>query len=179
VLQFEFATHPKAGLIKAKEEMTKNRKNKYQLGSIVAIPLPDGRYSYARIFEDLMLGVYDHVTSILESTSVVTEKSISFFQGCTDKSIRSGEWPIIGEKPFDSTEESWAPPQATWYSRESNEWTTGTPKVNHRAGTHDATLDQVVGMDVMSFCQKPDLLIKIIMDRVIDKNHEPYRVRAS
>lgn len=37
-------------------------KRKYALGSIVAIPLPDGRFAYAKVFNDSNFGIYDVVS---------------------------------------------------------------------------------------------------------------------
>src|SRR4051812_2656797 len=86
------------------------RKSKYQIGAIVAVPLPGGKYAFAKIYKDLHLAVYDLVSNKIESFEDVISHKISFFLAVTDRPIKSGDWPVIGQQPFPDEESSWAPP---------------------------------------------------------------------
>src|SRR5216683_2727187 len=49
------------------EKMTnKKSKPKYKVGAVVAVPLPDGRFAFAKVFRDTDLGVYDFVSKKIE-----------------------------------------------------------------------------------------------------------------
>jgi len=160
--------------------MARKSRKKYQVGSVIAIPLPDGRFGFAKAFNDFDWGVYDLVTEGMLGLESVTKHPFSFFQACTDSAVNDGSWPVIGQEPFSSVEDAWGPPKATMYVRDSNEWTMGgVPRVSYQGETMIATLDDVVGMDIASFCHRPDLLVKLIIDRVIKGNHDQYRVRSS
>jgi len=102
-----------------------------------------------------------------------------FYQASTDQAIKNGEWPVIGTENFTDPESAWGPPQATCYVRETNEWTMGgIPRIDYKSEMHTATLEQVQGLDIMSVCHRPELLVKIIVDRLINGNHEQYKVRS-
>lgn len=159
--------------------MIKSRKQKYTVGNIIAIPLLDGRFAYAKMFNDCLFGVYDLISVGLIPVTEVIRSSFAFHQSSTDLAIKSGEWAVIGSEPFADADSAWAPPQATCYVRETNEWTMGgIPRVDYRGQMQVATLDEVRGLDIMSVCHRPELLVEIIVDRLINGNHEQYKVRS-
>jgi Immunity protein 26 len=159
--------------------MTKVKKQKYSEGSIIAIPLPDGRYAFAKAFQPLNFGIYDLVTHEILPVEMVVQHPISFYQVSTDSAIKSGDWKVIGEEPFASKEDSYIPPMATCYIKETDEWTMGgVPRIQYKDDMHIATAEQVRGMDIFSVCHKPELMVKIIVDRLINGNHDAYKVPA-
>lgn len=159
--------------------MTKISKKKYTEGSIIAIPLPDGRYAFAKAYREPTFGIYKLISNEIPPLEVVTQSPFAFFQASTDIAIKKGEWPVIGEQPFKHPDDTWGPALATFYVRETNEWTVWeTPHVDYRGQILKATLEQVKDMDIMSVCIKPEQLVEIIIDRVIHGNHEPYKVRS-
>ena len=159
--------------------MAKSSKQKYTLGSVMAIPLPDGRFAYAKAFNDSTFGIYDLVSNGLLPIADVIHNRFSFYQASTDVAIKSGEWTVIGAEPFADEDSTWPPPQATCYVRETNEWTMGgIPRVDQRGQMRVATLDEVRGLDIMSVCHRPELLVERIVDRLINGNHDEYKVRS-
>lgn len=159
--------------------MAKASKQKYTLGSIIGIPLPDGRFAYVKVFNDSTFGIYDLLSNALLPIVDVIRNRFSFYQASTDVAIKSGEWPVIGAEPFADEDSAWPPPQATCYVRETNEWTMGEiPRLNDRGQMRVATLDEVRGLDIMSVCHRPELLVKIIVDRLVNGNHDQYKVRS-
>ena len=160
--------------------MARKSRKKYQVGSVIAIPLPDGRFGYAKAFNEPDWGVYDLISDKVLPVDSVIGHPFSFFQASTDAAVNDGSWPVLGEERFANEEDAWAPAQATMYVGETNEWTMGgIPRVNYQGETMIATLDDVIGMDIASVCHRPDLLVKLIIDRVIKGNHDQYRVRSS
>lgn len=159
--------------------MVKAIKQKYIVGSIIAIPLPDDLFAYVKAFNDSDFGVYDVVSKEILSASEVVANPIVFHQASTDQAIKSGQWSVIGREIFSDSDSAWGPPQATCYVRETNEWTMGgVPRINHKGEMRIATLNDVQGMDIMSVCHRPELLVKVIVDRLINGKHEQYKVRS-
>lgn len=143
------------------------------------MPLPDGRYAYMKTFKDHSFGIYDLVSSERLPFAEVIPNRFSFYQSGTDAAIKNGEWVIIGIEPFADEDSAWIPPQATCYDRETNKWTMGgIPRVDEKGQMRIATLDEVRGLDIMTFCPRPELFGEIIIDRVVNGNHDEYKVRS-
>lgn len=75
-----------------------------KVGAIVAIPLPNQRYAFARVFKDNFFGVYSIVSKKIEKLDNIADKDIAFFQSATTSAVVSGQWPILGELPFPDEE---------------------------------------------------------------------------
>ncbi len=80
-----------------------------KLGDIFEIPLPDGRNVYARLFRESTLGFYK---GRYENFMDVPEEAECECIVCvyTDL-LKDGEWPIVGNRPFDTEDDSWPPPK--------------------------------------------------------------------
>jgi hypothetical protein len=152
------------------------KKVKYKLGAIVAVPLPGGRFAYAKVHQDLDLGVYDFVSKGMVPLADVLKHKFAFFQGCTDEAIKSGEWPIIGDEAFPDEESAWGPPKAVVFPP-------GAPlesadiKISHKDVLRRATAAEVKGLDFATFAQESELLIPILVDRLVRGKHDEYRVK--
>jgi hypothetical protein len=151
-------------------------RQKPKLGDVVAIPLPDGRRAFARIYRSHELGVFPQLSNQVPSMDEFKRQEVAFFVAGTDQAIKSGDWPVVATWPFASSNDAWAPPKATWYLRDLKQWTTGSPKITHRDEVVPASEEQVIGLDIASFCQTPDLILKTLVDRLVLGNHEPYVV---
>jgi Immunity protein 26 len=154
--------------------MKRKSKQKPTLGAIVAIALPGGKFAFAKLFKNLDLGVYDLVSSKIEPVESVIKRKISFFQHATDSAIKSGEWPIIGEQPFPNDEAAWGPPRASGIL--PGEEDPETVALSHKGSRRHATLKDVAGLDLDLFCQRPELCVEIIVDRLIKGQHKKYQV---
>lgn len=155
-------------------------RKKPRIGTVIAIPLPNGQFAYGRLFKDPWLGIYECLSTSIEPVDEVAKFPISFFNAINDRAIKSGLWPIIGEKPFLAADDAWPPPQATMYSRETNRWIMGgIPRVSFRDETLIATLDEVRGLDIATANPQPEGVVRTILDRLVHGNHDQYRVRSS
>jgi hypothetical protein len=152
------------------------KKVKYKLGAIVAVPLPGGRFAYAKVYRDFDLGVYDFVSNEIVPIAEVLKHKIAFFQAATDEPIKSGEWPIIGDEAFPDEESAWGPPRAVVFPP-------GAPlesadlKISHKDVLRRATAAEVKGLDFGTFAQESELLVRILVDRLIHGKHDEYRVK--
>jgi hypothetical protein len=156
--------------------MTKKKgTRKYSIGSIVAVPLPDGRYAFAKVFKDMALGVYDFLSDKIPPASEVAKRKIAFYHSVTDASIKSGEWPIIGEEPFPDEDSAWAPPRAMGPIP-------GLPldpvvlRIEHRGVARRATIAEATGLDISLLSPRPELFVEVVIDRLVHGQHDKYRV---
>jgi hypothetical protein len=149
----------------------------YNLGAIIAIPLPDGRFAYAKIFRDYDFGVYDYISEQIEPAYEIIKHEIIFFQSATDSAVKSGDWPIIGEEPFQDDESSWGPPKAAGVLPGDGMSLVG-PLLSYRGTLKNAKVEEVLGLEIEEFCQTPDLFIEVIVERLIKGEHDKYRVKA-
>lgn len=152
------------------------RRIKFKIGDIVSIPLPDGRYAHAQCLRDGTFKIFDAVSTKPLGSGQLSNVGASFFAVCNEQAVRTGEWPIVGHHPVLTEDEAWGAPMATGYLAERQEWAMGTPRINIRGESRDATEEEVEGLDIMSVSHHPDLLVRKIVDRLINGNHEAYRV---
>lgn len=151
-------------------------KLKLKLGAVIAVPLPDGRFAFGKMFRDSNVGVYDFISNKIESLKEIIKHKIAFFEPTTDSAIKSGEWPIVGEDPFPDNDSSWAPPKVVGVFPEMQA-DPSRLKISYRGAYRKADPKEAAGKDIELFCQRPDLFVEIIVDRLIDGNHDKYRVK--
>ena len=148
---------------------------KPKLGAVIAIPLPGGKYAFAKVYKDEDLGVYDFVSDKIEPISVVSRHEIAFFQGCTYDPIVSGKWPIIGEEGFADDEAAWPPPRARGALP-------GMPvfpellQITFKGSLRHAQPREVAGLDIATIYLDPDKFVEEIVDRVVRHDHTKYRM---
>ena len=106
----------------------------------------------------------------------IVKHEIVFFQSATDSAIVAGEWPIVGEEPFPDEESAWAPPKAGGVLPQDG-LPVSSPKLAHKGKMTSAPIEKLIGLDIDSFCQRPELLVNILVDRLIKGDHTKYRVQ--
>ena len=151
-------------------------KAEVQVGQIVAIPLPGGRFAYAKVFNDFDLGVYDFLSDEIAPVERVVKKKFLYFNSVTDRAIKSGAFIVIGEEPFPDEESAWAPPMASGIFPEDDDME--TLQIDQRKGdSRYATPKEAAGMYIRDFAQRPELFVKDIVDRLVKGNNREYRVK--
>jgi hypothetical protein len=80
-----------------------------KLGDIFAIPLPNGKYAYGRLYKEYTLAIFKSwgkdINDFKEDDEYV------FFVGVYKNLLSDGVWPIVGNIPFADEEEAWCPKQ--------------------------------------------------------------------
>lgn len=150
-----------------------SKKQKYKVGQIVAIPLPDKRFAYGKVFNDFDIGVYDFLSDEMEPVERVVKKKFLFYNAVTDRAIKSGAFIVIGEQPFPDEESAWAAPMATGVFPEDPG--VGVLHIAHKGEMWGATPEEAAGMDVRDFSQEPELFVELVVDRLVNRNHRSYR----
>ena len=150
-----------------------SKKQKYKVGQIVAIPLPDKRFAYGKVFNDLDVGVYDFLSDEIEPVERVVKKKILFYSAVTDRAIKNGAFTIIGEQPFPDEESAWAPAMAAGIFPQ--DYSVGVLHITHKGHYLPASPDQAAGMDICDFSQEPELFVELVVDRLVNRNNSKYR----
>ena len=83
---------------------------RYRVGAVVAIPLPDGRFGYGRLYQNLNIGLFRVISAAPLDVAEVIRHPVGPVLFFADAPVREGTWPVIGTFPFRSEEESWPPP---------------------------------------------------------------------
>lgn len=156
--------------------MTKKKRYRYKIGSIVAIPLPDGRFAFAKVYKNYDFGVYGLLSEKIEPLGKILEHEITFFHFATDSAIVSGEWPIVGEEPFPDEESSWGPPKAAGVLPQYGLGITST-QLSHKGKSKSAPIEDLIGLDIASFSQHPELFVDMLVNRLIKGDHSEYTVQ--
>ena len=151
-------------------------KQKYKVGQIVAIPLPNGKFAYAKVFNDLDLGVYDFLSDKIEPLERVVKKKFLYFSGVTDRAIKGGTFLVIGDQQFLDEESAWAPPMASGVFPGDSDM--DTLHIDHKGVSLKATPAQAAGLDIRSFSPQPEVFVRRVIDRIVNGNNQKYRVKA-
>lgn len=152
------------------------KKQPYKVGQILAIPLPGGRYAYGKVFNDLDVGVYDFLSNRLEPVEKVVAHRILFYNGLGSRVVKSGEFPVIGEQPFADEASAWAPPMVVGIDIDDH--TDGTLNISHKGEVRGATPAEAKGLEIWFLCQRADLFVDLVVDRLVNQNHRRYRYGA-
>src|ERR1700752_2197022 len=88
--------------------MLKKSRVKPRVGDIFQIELPDGRFAYGKVFRDACVGIYHRIFDA--PTYPRIDSSFAFVVGLYDDILKSGMWPIVGNEPFNSSDDEWPPP---------------------------------------------------------------------
>ena len=156
----------------------KPKKIKYLLGSIIAIPLKNNQYAFAKTFDDGGIGVYGLMSDSVLPLLDIVKHPISFYQYGTDSAIKNGDWPILGVEPFAAKEDSFLPRMATCYDRDTNTWTMGKPKIYYKEESFFVSAKEVKGLDIFGVSISPESIVRVIEDRLIKGNHDYYKVKG-
>ncbi len=158
-----------------------NSKSKsHPVGTIVSIPLPDKKFAFGLFYNDPWIGIFECIQPTVPEIDDLLHRPIAFFNSINNQGLKVGGWKVIGEHRFATMDDGWPPPQATCYIVELNEWTMGgIPRINYKGQTLEATFEQVNGLDIAMANPRPEGLVRVIVDRLIDGNNDAYKVRSS
>jgi hypothetical protein len=158
----------------AKKKGESTKKTKYKVGLVFAIRLPNGRFAYAKVFNDLDLGIYDFLSDKIEPLERVVRRKFSFFTSAASAVVKA--FPVVGEQPFQDEEAAWAPPMASgvWPGLPLED---GVLHIDHKGERRRATPKEAAGLDIRGFSQRQDQLVNKVFDRLVEGNHAMYRIK--
>jgi hypothetical protein len=90
--------------------MKRKGQSRIKEGNVYAIPLADGKYAFCKKMhqESASIAVYKHIGDAIENTP--KEEEYQFIVGVYIDVLKSGDWPLIENRPFSNEEESEPPP---------------------------------------------------------------------
>ncbi|WP_160676192.1 Imm26 family immunity protein [Clostridium sp. C8-1-8] len=88
--------------------MIQKRRKQLRLGDVYAIPLPNGKYAYGRLFKDGCIAIYKHIGENIED--IPKEEKYSFTVGVYKDVLQSGKWSVVDSRAFKDENEAWPPP---------------------------------------------------------------------
>lgn len=124
-------------------------------GAVVEIPLPNGRYAYARCYRDAVIGVYRE-TSDEPGRPPSAEQGFRFFVGVYDEAIGPGGRRVVGEDRFATPEDAWPPPMCI------RDPITGELSLYHKGAMRAATAGECDGLEQAAVWEAGALVSRIM-----------------
>lgn len=140
--------------------MTKKTRKRIKLGDIYAIPLPNGKYAFGRIFRDAGIAIYKHLGDSIED--LPQTEDYQFIVGVYEDVLKSGDWPVVDNRPFANEEEAWPPPNCIIDS------ISGGYSIYYKGQITKSTKEECEGLEEAAVWDKHHIIDRIMGD---DKWH--------
>ncbi|HNX60000.1 MAG TPA: Imm26 family immunity protein [Spirochaetota bacterium] len=127
-----------------------------KLGDIHAIPLPDGRYAFCRVFKDGCIAVYAHISHSVDD--LPGEEEYQFVVGVYADVLKSGLWKVVGNRPFQDSEEQWPPPMCIVDS------ISGEYSIYHMGEIRKSNRDDCDGLEIAAVWEAEHIVARIMGD---------------
>ena len=134
----------------------------YHPGDIVSIPLTDGRLAIGRIYDDATIAIFNRVETAVPALPEIAQCEVVFFAAFFDTSIRNGDWPILGNLPFDHSEDRWPPARFVRDILDPLSF-----QIYERGDLRPADVEEIKGLDEFKM-YKPDQLVKKIENELLE-----------
>ncbi|WP_370015241.1 Imm26 family immunity protein [Peribacillus sp. B2I2] len=99
-------------LQKGSLDKLKVKKKRVKMGNVYAIPLPDKKYAFGKVYKDACIGIYKEIGNTMEE--LPKKEEFDFIVGVYQDLLKSGKWPLVDYREFPSEEEAW-PPEMSVY----------------------------------------------------------------
>ncbi|WP_375102284.1 Imm26 family immunity protein (plasmid) [Paenibacillus sp. RS8] len=136
--------------------MTSTKRKRIKLGDVFAIPLPDGRFGFGRRFKDASIAIYRYIGSYIED--IPQDEDYQFIVGVYDDVLKSGQWPVIENRPFSNEEEAWPPP-ACVIDKLTDEYST-----YYKGEMRKATKLECEGLEIAAVWEAEHIIDRIMGD---------------
>jgi hypothetical protein len=85
-------------------------KQRWQVGDVFEIALPNGQFAYGRVYKEASVGIYRKTTPE-SGHPPIGSNDFAFIVGMYRDVLESGKVKIVGHDPFPSDDAAWAPPR--------------------------------------------------------------------
>lgn len=116
------------------------RRTKPQVGDVVQIALPSGKYAYGRVLRDASVAFYRATTEQPERPPIGS-RDYQFVVGVYDDVLKSEKVPVIGHDPSQGSEDEWPPPYCV------RDAITRQVKLYHKGAMRPATEEECRGLE--------------------------------
>ena len=133
-----------------------------QVGDVIQVTLPTGRYAYGRILRDASVAFYGRTTAE-PGLPPIGSRDYQFVVGVYDDVPGSDGAPVVGHDPSQKPEDDWSPPQSV------RDPISGAMSIYHHGHMRPATPDEVEGLETAAVWDLHHLI-----DRLIGKRSAKY-----
>ncbi|MFC4809846.1 Imm26 family immunity protein [Paenibacillus sp. GCM10023250] len=145
--------------------MTQGDRRSVKLGDIYAIPLPDGNYAFGRTFLDSGLAIYKQISNRIDD--IPAREEYQFIVGVYRSALKSGDWPVVGNRPFQDEEEAWPPPSCIV------DRITGQYSIYHKGEITKSTYSECEGLEITAVWAAEQIIDRIMG---VEKWHKNFRM---
>ena len=96
------------------QENNSKKKKKMKVGDILAIPLPNHKYAFGRIFKDSCVAYYKKIGESIDD--IPDTEDYQFIVGTYQKLVKGNIWTFVEHRPYKSEDEVTAPPNSMYNS---------------------------------------------------------------
>lgn len=144
--------------------MTGKKRKRIKIGDVFAIPLPNGKYVFGRIFKDAGIGIYKYIGESIDDIS--KEEEYQFIVGVYQYVLKSGDWTFVVNRPFKSDDDAYPPPSCIIDS------ISGEYSIYHKGEIRSATKSECEGLEIAAVWADNHIIDRIMGD---DKLHRDDR----
>lgn len=141
--------------------MTGKKRKRIKIGDVYAIPLPNGKYAFGRIFKDAGIGIYKYIGESIED--IPKDEEYQFIVGVYEYVLKSGDWTVVENRPFKSDDEAFPPPACI------NDSLSGKHSIYHKGEIRNATKSECEGLEIAAIWADNHIIDRIMGD---DKWHK-------
>ncbi|SDO12620.1 Immunity protein 26 [Paenibacillus sp. yr247] len=78
--------------------MSTQKRQRYKLGNVYAIPLPNAKFGFGRTMEDAGFAVYKHIGE--SEMDLPKTEDYKYIVGVYWQALRSDGWAVVENRPF-------------------------------------------------------------------------------
>lgn len=134
--------------------MNNSKKQKFKLGDIFEIKLPDGKKAYGRLYKEYTLAIYDQVCD--DISELREGEDYRFFVGVYRDLLQDGIWPIVANRKFESDNDAWPPPQCVVDA------ITGVGSLYYKGKITPCSYEECKGLEVVSAWDREHVIDRIM-----------------
>ena len=115
-------------------------RHKLQVGDVIQLALPSGRYAYGRVLRDASVAFYSEITAE-PGVPPVGSRNYQFVVGVYDDALTSEGVSVVGHDPSQDPEDDWPPPSSI------RDPISGAVRIYHHGRMRDATTEETEGLE--------------------------------
>ena len=111
-----------------------------QVGDVIQVALPTGRYAYGRVLRDASVAFYSETTAE-PGLAPIGSRDYQFVVGVYDDVPGSDSAPVVGHDPGQGPEDDWPPPHSV------PDPISGAMRIYHHGHMRPAMPEEAVGLE--------------------------------
>jgi hypothetical protein len=147
---------------KSKATTATKKQRRKKLGDVYAIPLPNSKFAFGRIFKDAGIGIYKHIGESI--VDIPMDENYQFIVGVYDYVLKSGNWSFVENRPFNNVEEAYPPPTCIIDS------ISGKYSIYHKGEIRASNKSECEGLEITAVWADNHIIDRIMGDDKWHKN---------